>query len=175
MLRARHIPILIRAFGGWLVRTRAGRRLGAVVVLLTLVPSFCGGTRHGGWAGFSNQIAPSEGEILLEGTGSSMTCIVRGETGYASGDGWVFKGEATVSETSCEGNIQLSGRVSAVLKLERRWSGRIKGIGGDWEDTDGEATCEGNLTGTLRAGGTWEGKCKRDGKEYDASFAWKLD
>jgi hypothetical protein len=74
-----------------------------------------------------------------------------------------------------EGSIEKNGRVSAVLELKMEWRGRIKGQGGDWGDTEGKSTCEGDLKGTLAAGGKWKAKCKSDGKEWETSFDWELD
>jgi hypothetical protein len=73
------------------------------------------------------------------------------------------------------GHIEKNGRASLALKLKMEWHGRVKGIGGDWDDVDGAATCEGELGGTLAEGGEWEGTCKREGKEWKTSFKWKLD
>lgn len=133
-----------------------------------------GHARAGTWRGFSNEYAPREGTIELTGSpGKTTACTVRGETGYVQGDGWVFKGKASVRETSCDGKIARDGRVSAVLTLKTTWNGRVKGTGGDWESTRGEATCRGELGGKLDTGGTWAATCKSEGKEWKTSFAWK--
>lgn len=133
-------------------------------------------TTTGTWKGLSNHIAPRKGEIAITGTrGKSATCTVSGQTKGENGDGWVFRGDASVEQISCEGRIEKSGSVSLDLQLKMEWRGRIKGIGGDWEDTDGEATCEGELQGTLTEGGRWSAKCKRDDKEWETELQWNLD
>lgn len=137
--------------------------------------STCGETElRGTWSGLANHIAPNKGTITLEGTrGGSATCTVRGKAGFVTGNGWNFKGEATVAEKSCEGRIEKDGSVSLPLELRLEWSGRIKGIGGDWEDIDGYGDCKGELKGNLTTGGAWAGKCKNDKYEWDASIEWE--
>ncbi len=182
--RLRHVPLVLRALARWLVGTQAGRKLGAVVAILVAAPvalmwSLGGGAAiswNGTWTGFSNDFAPTEGRLTFHrGAGKTASCTVRGETGATEGNGWVFRGKATVNELSCEGHIEKNGRASLALKLKMEWHGRVKGIGGDWDDIDGAATCEGELGGTLAEGGEWEGTCKREGKEWKTSFKWKLD
>jgi hypothetical protein len=178
MLRQRYASRLIRALAFGLFATPAGRKCIAAVVAVAAVWGLVGSDakRSGTWSGLANHIAPNEGSIELQGApGESATCTVRGETKGASGDRWVFKGHAAVAETSCEGRIEKDGRVSAVLQLKMEWNGRIKGMGGDWEDIDGKCTCEGDLKGTLAAGGKWEAKCKNDKGEWETSFEWELD
>jgi len=178
MLRQRYASRLIRALGRWLFGTTAGRRCAAAVVAVAAVGSLVGSDakRSGTWSGLANHIAPHKGSIELHGApGEPATCTVRGETKGTSGDRWVFKGHAAVEETSCEGRIEKDGSVSAVLQLRMEWNGRIKGMGGDWEDIEGKCTCEGDLTGTLAAGGKWDAKCKDDKSEWETSLVWELE
>ena len=112
---------------------------------------------------------------MLEGApGKSATCTVRGQTGTASGNGWVFRGNATVKETSCAGRIAKDGRVAATLKVRMEWRGRVKGIGGDWDDVAGEADCEGALDGTLMSGGVWNATCRGE-NSWTTAFQWTFD
>lgn len=133
------------------------------------------GTRSGKWSGFHNHYAPDEGVITItSGAGKSVSCSVRGRAGSATGSGWVFRGDARIDSTSCEGTRGRAGKVAAALALRMEWSGRVKGIGGDWEDVSGSATCEGELVGTIADGGEWKGICKREERQWEASFTWKL-
>jgi hypothetical protein len=179
MLHRRFASRLALALGRSLVGTSTGRKVIAVTVGVAAVGSLTSGdaTRSGRWSGLPNVIAPTEGPIELQGApGKSATCTVRGKTRSASGNGWVFRGDAAVEEASCEGRIEKDGRVSVELELKLEWNGRIKGIGGDgWDDVDGKATCKGELKGTLAAGGKWEAKCERDETEWETSIDWKLD
>ena len=176
MVRLRHVPLILTALARWVLGARWGRwgiGVCAVAVMWAQLGPAPAKTT-GEWAGLGNHIAPNRGPIELTGRpGGSTGCTVRGETGYVHGDGWVFKGEARGKETSCEGKIARDGEVKAVLDLEMTWDGRIKGIGGDWEDTSGKASCTGDLSGTLEAGGKWTAKCKREDREWEASFSWK--
>jgi hypothetical protein len=132
--------------------------------------------RKGSWSGMEKVIAPHAGTFGLQGAlGTAATCTVRGKTESLSGGGWVFRGEAVVAETKCEGRIETNGRVTADLQLKAEWHGRAKGMGGEWEDIHGKATCEGELTGTLGAGGQWKGKCASEEREWETTIDWKLD
>jgi hypothetical protein len=149
--------------------------LAAALVAGSLVGGHAAGV-SGTWSGLANYYAPSKGTITVTGgPGKAATCTVRGKTGSASGDGWVFRGKATVEETSCEGRIDGKGRLSVTLKLRMEWRGRVKATGGDWEDVEGSSSCDGNLEGTLTSGGVWKAKCKNDNNESDTSFEWKPD
>jgi hypothetical protein len=44
----------------------------------------------------------------------------------------------------------------------------------DWDEVAGSAACEGDLRGTLAAGGDWTGRCKSNGNEWGTSLTWKL-
>lgn len=183
-----HLPLVLAALARWLVGSSAGRKLlavgvglGASTAALIVVASSPGGgdaaKRHSGrWSGFDNEYAPTQGDFVIAAEpGKAATCQVRGQTGSATGNGWVFRGEASVTEITCEARIANDGRVSARLKLEKSWSGRVKGIGGDWDSTSGTDLCEGDITGTLSAGGTWKGTCTTDdGQTYESSIAWTL-
>jgi hypothetical protein len=132
--------------------------------------------RRGSWTGFSNDIAPSKGTFsLTTALGKPATCTLRGKTSRATGNGWVFKGDASVTETSCEGKVNAGGKVALVLSIQMKFNGRWKGIGGDWEDISGSAKCEGDLTGTVASGGTWKGTCKSENAEWETSIDWKFD
>jgi hypothetical protein len=65
--------------------------------------------------------------------------------------------------------------VTGALELRMQWRGRVKGIGGDWDDVAGEANCEGPLEGSLASGGGWRGQCRGEGSPFEMSFQWKLD
>lgn len=180
MLQLRHVPLVLHAVGRWFVTTAAGRRLGAGALGAGVVAwSLLGGgqsTRSGTWSGLPNTYAPRDGTLVLEGDpGKSATCTVRGRTGSASGNGWVFRGDAAVKETSCAGKIAKNGRVAATLKLRMEWNGRVKGIGGDWEDVAGKADCEGVLDGTLGSGGVWNATCRGNSADWTTAIQWKLD
>lgn len=180
MLRLRHVPLVLRAIARWVVTTKAGRRLGLGVAGIAVLSATCAepSSRKGTWTGFHNNYAPNKGAFVLEPTWTgATTCVVQGRTGYTSGSGWVFKGDATIQQTSCEGRVGWGGKVSAALELRMDWDGRVKGIGGDWDDVSGRADCKGSLEGTLRDGGAWQGTCRRqdDGREWAASFEWKPD
>lgn len=175
MLEARHVPLVVGAVGRWFIRSRAGRRLGVgalVVATGGLLIGRCVGARHGSWEGFANVYAPGKGELSFDGA----RCTLSGRTGERSGDGWVFRGEATARETKCEVRVGVGGRVEGTLAIRLEWDGRVKGIGGDWEDTSGVRDCEGELSGSFAKGGKWEGRCtKPDGGTWETSIAWKVD
>lgn len=179
MLRLRHVPLVLRAIARWVVTTRTGRRLGLGAVGLAVLSGTCASestATKGSWTGFHNNYAPNKGAIVFERTWTGgTTCVVQGRTGYTSGSGWVFKGDATIRQTSCDGRVGWGGKVSAALTLRMEWDGSVKGIGGDWDDVSGAADCKGELEGTLDAGGAWQGTCRRkdDGREWAASFEWK--
>lgn len=181
MLRARHVPLVLRAVGRWLVGSKTGRRVGAGLVALGaagvwLASDGAPDAKSGRWKGLHNHIAPNDGAFTLSGgKGERATCTLRGQTGSASGSGWVFRGDATVRESRCEGRVDKAGKVSLDLTLELAWDGRQKGIGGDWEDVSGGGTCRGELVGTLEDGGTWTGKCKNDDYTWEAKVGWELD
>jgi hypothetical protein len=180
--RLRHVPLVLAVLARWLIGTTVGRKLLAVGVggaALVVVALSSGGDaakrRSGTWSGLWNEYAPTRGDFVIEGPPEkAATCQVRGRTSSASGDGWVFRGNASVAETECKVRIAKNGRVSGRLKLEKQWRGRVKGIGGDWDDTSGTALCEGDLEGTLSAGGTWKGKCTIGDKDHTSSIAWTL-
>lgn len=183
MLRLRHVPLVTQAvargLGRWVLGTKAGRRVGGGVAAVAVVGSLWGGgsaTHPGTWKGFSNEYAPTTGTLTIMGApGKSATCTLRGKTGAAAGNGWVFRGNATVEGTSCEGQLGKNGSVKAVLKLRQEWRGRVKGIGGDWDDVSGSSSCEGTLEGTLAKGGAWKGTCKSEDAVWATSFAWAPD
>lgn len=180
MLRPRHVPLVLRAIARWAFGSRTVRRSFAVVAAILVGWGLLSdgetlGTRSGKWVGFHNNYAPDEGVITITSSvGRSATCSVRGRAGSASGNGWVFRGDARIDSTSCEGTLGRAGKVNAALALRMEWSGRVKGIGGDWENVSGSATCEGELVGTLAEGGEWKGLCKREERQWQASFDWKL-
>jgi hypothetical protein len=60
-------------------------------------------------------------------------------------------------------------------RAENGVEGPHQGPGRRLGDTEGKSTCEGDLKGTLAAGGKWKAKCKSDGKEWETSFDWELD
>ena len=186
--RLGHVPLVFSAIARWLVGTGGGRKLLVIVVGLPaaaaalVVASSPAGSeaakrRAGTWSGLYNEYAPNQGELVIEGKpGTAPTCRVRGQTRSAAGDGWVFRGDASVAETACEVRIAKDGRVSGRLELAKKWDGRVKGIGGDdWEERSGTSLCEGDVDGTLSAGGTWKGMCTTDdGKTYASSISWRL-
>lgn len=198
--RLRHVPLVLAAIARWVVRTRPGRWFGAVVLALVAlagtglwlavrsvgcdassppatVDAVIEGTKRGSWTGLHNNYNPDSGVFTISGgPGKSVGCSLRGKTGVVVGNGWTFKGYASVVETSCAGSVERSGRVSLELSLKTEWRGQVKGIGGDWDDESGSATCEGELEGTLAEGGTWRGTCSRpDRKPWQATLDWKLD
>ncbi|MBL8743139.1 MAG: hypothetical protein JNK04_18645 [Myxococcales bacterium] len=181
MSNRRYTSRLVRAVALWLWGTWPGRKaLAAIVIVAAGIVTVASPREQtdlkGGWKGLANVIAPDHGDFALTGkAGGPATCIVRGRAGVVTGNGWSFKGDATVAERSCEGRIEKNGSVSLNLQLRLDWSGRIKGIGGDWESIDGYGDCEGELTGTLTAGGKWEAECKNDKYEWNTSFEWKPD
>lgn len=163
----------------WGIETKVGRGFAFLIAAVVIASSLMGGAptaASGKWTGFSNCVAPSEGPITFETTADGdVRCTVRGRTATTSGNGWVFRGEATVQETSCEGRIAEDGSVSATLKLRMEWHGEIKGIGGDWEDIDGFGNCAGPLTGSLTAdGGAWPAECENDRYEWKTSIEWSV-
>ena len=171
---------MLRVLGRLLLETKTGRRLlaGATAIgTLGVLLSGSANERTGTWSGLANHIAPHKGPISIKGKpGKSATCTVRGHTKSAVGSGWVFKGDASVAESSCEGHIEKDGRVSLDLVLTLAFDGKWKGVGGDdWEDIEGHATCEGKLEGALAQGGEWKAKCKNDTNEWETAIAWKLD
>jgi hypothetical protein len=164
----------------WMFETKAGRGCAAGIAVVAVAWTLVGGgpaTTSGTWTGLPNAIAPSEGPITFESAADGgVRCTVRGQTGSTSGNGWVFRGEATVRETSCEGRVAGDGTVSAVLKLRMEWHGSIKGIGGDWEDIDGFGNCAGPLTGSLTPdGGEWQAECENERGRWKTSLAWAVD
>lgn len=176
MLEARHVPLVVRAVGSWLFRSRAGRRVGlgllAVVAGAALLGRCAPGARRGSWEGFANFYAPDKGELSFD----RGRCALSGRTGEASGDGWVFRGTATARETKCEVRVGSGGRVEGTLAVRLEWDGRVKGNGGDWEDTSGTRDCEGEISGTFAKGGTWDGRCTRpDGSTWATTLTWKAD
>lgn len=175
MLEARHLPLVGRAVGRWLLRSRGGRRalVGVLVVASGgwLLGRCAPGVRHGSWEGFANAIAPNEGGVSFDGA----RCTLSGRTGETSGDGWVFRGEATARETKCEIRTAGDGRVEGKLVVRLEWDGRVKGNGGYWEDVSGSSDCEGTLSGKLASGGTWEGRCTKPGGSWTTSLTWKPD
>jgi hypothetical protein len=183
MLKLRHVPLVLRAIGRWVLTSKTGRRFGLGVVgvagIVVAASSVSGGgeasATKGTWTGFGNSYAPDRGTIVFERAWSGATkCEVRGRAGYTSGNGWVFKGDLSIRETSCEGDTSWTGKVSAPLAMRLEWNGSVKGIGGDWDSVSGKADCSGELRGRLGGGGEWEGTCRRqeDGREWPASFTW---
>jgi hypothetical protein len=182
MLQLRHVPLVLRAIGRWIVTSKTGRRFALGVAGVTRVgvaaSSLSGdgdaAARRGTWSGFHNHYAPNQGDILFERAWSGATqCTVRGRAGTTSGNGWVFQGDLSLRETSCEGRTSWTGQVSAPLELRLEWNGSVKGIGGDWDTVSGRADCAGELRGRLGGGGEWQGTCRReDGREWQASFTW---
>jgi hypothetical protein len=187
-LRLAHLPLIVAAVARGLLGTRTGRKVLAVGVGATALAVVVSGTyantggsdattrREGMWVGLYNQYAPTKGELVLEGPAEASKCRLRGRAGSASGNGWVFHGSLSVAEVACEARIGKDGRVSAGLKFKEEWDGRVKGIGGDWEERYGSALCEGEVNGTVAAGGTWKGTCKTDeGRTYASSLTWTLN
>ncbi len=186
-----HVPLVLAAIVRWLVGTKAGRKLlvvgvglGVGVAALGAVAPNTGSNdaaakrRDGTWGGLHNEYAPTRGEFAIDGEpGKTGACRVSGRTHSAIGSGWVFRGDAWVAETACPVRIAKDGRVSGRLTLKKEWHGRVKGIGGDdWEERSGRALCEGEIEGTLAAGGKWNGTCPTDDgkKTYASSIAWTL-
>jgi hypothetical protein len=130
-------------------------------------------THEGRWTGFPGRIAPWEGpitfQVLKDGT---ITCALEGSTSSASGNGWAFRGRATVASTSCAGRISDDGTVSGTLTVHSEWHGQVRGWDSDWDDADGAGDCTGPLTGSFADGGSWQGACTGTGSPWTTTFQW---
>lgn len=164
----------------WTVETRGGRVVAALLVVGAVVFSLAGEDptiRTGKWRGFAGAVAPWEGPIRLESTrDGQVRCHVEGWTGTASGNGWVFRGDATVRSTSCEGRIDDDGGLSVTMDLRMEWHGKIKGWDSDWERIDGYGDCSGPLGGSLGTGeGEWQAQCTNEKYEWTTGLRWTLE
>jgi len=127
------------------------------------------------WTGFPGRIAPWEGPLTIEvHPDGTLHCALEGSTGSASGNGWSFRGRATVHSTSCDGRINDDGTVSAQLMVHSEWHGQVRGWDSDWDDADGASDCTGPLTGSLTGGGAWQGSCAGTGSPWTTSLQWSL-
>ena len=179
--RLRYFWIVLVAVTRAILASRRGRLALAVVVVVAAAWHFASGgqatpiTSQGAWKGFANMYAPGSGTLTIDRERANvMSCTLRGQAGVASGDGWVFKGSMVAQETSCTGQVAPDGRVTGILEVGLTWRGRVKGIGGDWDDESGSATCKGELRGTLAGGGDWPARCTRGDKEWTTRLTWSM-
>jgi hypothetical protein len=167
VLRSPSSPVVAAA---WLCVAFAA---GAVLIAWA---SGAGAVRHGTWTGLRGSIAPDSGSFTLEDSGNGVgRCTVRGQDSISIGNGWVFRGHTQAREVACDVRIERDGALSGELSLRIAWQGRIKGIGGDWDDTEGFGVCTGPLVGSHDGVGAWQGACENEGHQWTTRFDWTFD
>lgn len=151
----------------------AASLVGWAVVCVPLCADATSGEHAATWTGFHNMLAPTSGPIaIVVDDGAAVTCRLAATAHSASGNGWAFRGTTTALSTDCTGTVDDAGNVTAQLRVRIEWHGQVKGWDSDWDDADGEAVCEGVLSGAVATGGAFEAQCKNQRGTWANGLLW---